>query len=219
MLLLGFVGASVLLVLLFRWVDPPYSAVMLQRAVSEGAAQSQRWLPLESIDPHFALAVLAAEDQRFPEHWGFDTAQIVAAVEDRLDGRPLRGASTITQQVARNLFLWQGRSYLRKGLEVWFTVLLEALWSKERILEVYLNIAETGERLFGVEVAAAHYFGRSAADLGERRAALLAAVLPNPLRYRVDAPTNYVRQRQDWILGQMRNLGGPAYLDRLAAAR
>jgi monofunctional biosynthetic peptidoglycan transglycosylase len=214
-LVLGFIGVSIMLVMLFRWVDPPYSAVMLQRAITEGAAQEHRWVPFELIDPQFALAVLAAEDQRFPEHWGFDTTQIVAAVEDRLDGLPLRGASTITQQVARNLYLWQGRSYLRKGLEVWFTLLLEVFWPKERILEVYLNIAETGKRSFGVGVAAQRYFGRSAADLGARRAALLAAVLPNPVRYRVEAPSAYVRQRQEWILGQMRNLGGVSYLGRL----
>lgn len=214
---LSAVGLSVVLVLWLRWFDPPYSAVMLQRLASEGAPQTQQWVAFAAIDPAIALAVIAAEDQRFPDHWGFDGTQIIAAVEDRLDGRPLRGASTISQQVARNLFLWQGRSYVRKGLEVWFTLLIEGLWSKQRILEVYLNIAETGERLFGIAAATQRYFGRPPAQVGARRAALLAAVLPNPLRYRVDRPSAYVQQRRDWILDQMRNLGGTRYLDRLKA--
>ena len=213
------VGLSLALVLLFRWVDPPYSLVMLQRLATEGPPQSSQWVDFEAIDPAIALAVVAAEDQRFPDHWGFDTAQIRAAVASHLDGRPLRGASTISQQVARNLFLWQGRSYFRKGMEVWFTLLLEGLWPKQRILEVYLNIAETGERAFGVAEATRRYFGRSPAQIGTRRAALLAAVLPNPVRYRVDRPSAYVLQRRDWILDQMQNLGGVTYLDRLGADR
>ncbi len=202
LILLGlFLLGSVGLVLLLRWVDPPYSAVMLQRLASEGGPQDQRWVAFAQIDREVALAVIAAEDQRFFDHWGFDTQQIIAAVEDHLDGRPLRGASTISQQVARNLFLWQGRSYLRKGLELWFTVLIEGLWTKQRILEMYLNFAEMGERLFGVGVAAEHYFSAAPADIGRRRAALLAAVLPNPVLYRVDRPSAYVRKRRDWIIG------------------
>jgi monofunctional biosynthetic peptidoglycan transglycosylase len=215
-LLLGLLFAvlgSVAVVVLLRWVDPPYSAVMLQRLASEGGPQTQRWVSITAIDPEMALAVVAAEDQRFPQHWGFDTDQILAAVEGHLDGRPLRGASTISQQVARNLLLWQGRSYLRKGLEAWFTVLIEALWDKRRILEMYLNFAEMGPRTFGVAAASARYFQRSPAELGRRRAALLAAVLPNPVVYRVDAPSAYVRERRDWIMGQMTNLGGPGYLE------
>jgi monofunctional biosynthetic peptidoglycan transglycosylase len=211
--LLAGVLASAGLVLLLRWVDPPYSAVMLHRIVAEGAPQAQRWVDLAQIDPALPLAVVAAEDQRFPRHWGFDTEEILAAVEKRLDGGRLRGASTISQQVARNLFLWQGRSYLRKGLEVWFTGLIEALWDKRRILEMYLNFAEMGERRFGAAAASAHYFGLDPGRLGARRAALLAAVLPNPVVYRVDRPSAYVRQRQDWILQQMDNLGGVSYLE------
>jgi monofunctional biosynthetic peptidoglycan transglycosylase len=221
LLLLGLLAAvlgSVIIVLLLRWLDPPYSAVMLQRLVSEGAPQHQQWVAIDRIDPQMALAVVAAEDQRFPQHWGFDTDEIIAAVGDHLDGRPLRGASTISQQVARNLFLWQGRSYLRKGLEVWFTVLIEALWDKSRILEMYLNFAEMGPRTFGVGAASERYFQLPADRLGGRRAALLAAVLPNPVVYRADAPSAYVRQRRDWILQQMGNLGGPRYLQAVLAS-
>jgi len=209
---LWFLGTSVLAVLTFRWVDPPYSAVMLQRLAVEGAPQRQHWVDLDRTGHHMALAVVAAEDQRFPEHHGFDTREIIAAIEEGLDGGRLRGASTISQQVARNMFLWQGRSYLRKGLEVWFTGLIEVLWPKRRILEMYLNFAEMGERIFGVGAASEHYFGIPADRLGRGQAALIAAVLPNPVVYRVDAPSAHVRKRRDWILGQMQNLGGPGYL-------
>lgn len=211
--LLGAVLGSIALVLLLRWVEPPYSAVMLQRLIAEGGPQRQEWVDIEDVSPWMSLAVVAAEDQRFAQHWGFDTHEIAAAVERHLDGGPLRGASTISQQVARNLFLWQGRSYLRKGLEVWFTALIETAWSKRRILEMYLNFAETGERTFGVAVASRRYFGIPPGQLDGRQAALLAAVLPNPLRYRVESPTSYVRGRADWIRRQMTNLGGPGYLD------
>lgn len=210
---------SASLVLALRWIDPPYSAVMLQRLAVEGAPQHQVWVDIEDIDPDLALAVVAAEDQRFPTHWGFDTVEIIAAVERHLDGGRLRGASTISQQVARNLFLWQGRSFVRKGLEVWFTTLLEALWPKRRILELYLNFAEMAERRFGVGAISRHYFGVAPAALGPRHAALVAAVLPNPVRYRVAAPTDYVRGRRDWILEQMQNLGGPAYLQGILPPR
>lgn len=211
-------GVSVGLVLAVRWLEPPYSAVMMQRLAVDGAPQRHVWVDIADIAPAMALAVIAAEDQRFPQHWGFDTGQILEAVEHRLDGGRLRGASTISQQVARNLYLWQGRSFLRKGLEVWFTGLIEALWSKQRILEMYLNFAETGERMFGVGVASREYFDRDAAGLSRQQAALIAAALPNPVVYRVDAPSAYMRKRQRWILRQMRNLGGPAYVQELLAA-
>ena len=207
------------MVLALRWLDPPVSAVMLQRQIAEGAPQRHLWTPIEEIDRYAALAVVAAEDQRFPDHWGFDLTEVAAAVETRLAGGTLRGASTISQQVARNLFLWQGRSWLRKGLEVWFTGLIEAAWSKRRILEVYLNFAETGDRLFGFPAASRHYFDRNPGQLGEDRAALLAAVLPNPIRLRVDRPSTYVLSRRDWIRSQMRNLGGPAYLESILQSR
>ena len=170
---------------------------------------------MESISPNAALAVIAAEDQRFPNHHGFDFAAIQDALDDQDEGKPLRGASTISQQVAKNLFLWSGRSLIRKGLEVWFTLLLELLWPKERILEVYLNIAEFGDSTFGVEAASQRFFNKSASRLIAIEAARLAAVLPNPLRYRADKPSAYVLKRQRWIERQMRQLGGVTYLDKL----
>ena len=206
-------------VLALRWFEPPYSAVMLQRLVVDGARQRQAWVDIADMAPDMPLAVIAAEDQRFAQHWGFDTDQIIAAVEQHLEGGRLRGASTISQQVARNLFLWQGRSFLRKGLEVWFTGLIEALWSKRRILEMYLNFAETGERMFGVGMASRVYFNRDVADLSRQQAALIAAVLPNPVVYRVDAPSAYVSERQQWILRQMRNLGGTPYVQALLSTK
>jgi monofunctional biosynthetic peptidoglycan transglycosylase len=205
-------SASLVLVLSLRWLDPPFSSVMLQRLAREGGPQRQQWVDLERTSPYMALAVVAAEDQRFPQHHGFDTEEIIAAIERRLDGGRLRGASTISQQVARNLFLWQGRSFLRKGLEVWFTGLVEVLWPKHRILEMYLNFAETGERMFGVAAASQHYFRVEPDRLSGQQAALIAAVLPNPLLFRVDAPSLHVRQRRAWILQQMQNLGGLEYL-------
>ena len=211
--------SAIAVVLAMRWLEPGSSAVMLHRLISEGAPQRQVWVDLDEIAPDMALAVVAAEDQRFPAHWGFDTVEIMAAFERHLDGGRLRGASTISQQVARNLVLWQGRSVLRKGLEVWFTALIEALWGKRRILEMYLNFAETGERMFGVGAASGTYFRRPAGELSRQQAALIAATLPNPVVYRVDQPSAYVRKRQRWILGQMHNLGGMAYLDSVLAGR
>jgi len=201
----------VVLVLVFRWVPPPTSSVMAQRALA-GEAVHYRWTPLERIAPVAALAVVAAEDQKFPQHWGFDVAAIGEALDASEEGRRLRGASTISQQVAKNLLLWEGRSWLRKGLEAGGTVLIEALWPKRRILEVYLNIAEMGDGVFGVAEASRLYFGRSPAALTGAQAALLAATLPNPRRYSALLPSPYVRERQAWILRQMAQLGGPAYL-------
>jgi len=203
---------SLLPVILLRWLPPPTSAVILQRTLAEDQAQDYHWVALRDIAPAMALAVVAAEDQKFPSHWGFDLDSIRDAAKHNARGGRLRGASTLTQQVARNLFLWQGRSYFRKGLEAWMSLLLELFWSKARILEVYLNIAELGNRTFGVEAAARRYFGIAAGDLSREQAALLAAVLPSPRRMHADNPSPYVQQRRDWILQQMAGLGGPAYL-------
>ncbi len=217
-LAVGFLALSMVLVLALRWLPAPGSSVMLQQALaavlSGEPTPRYQWVPLERISPPMALAAVAAEDQKFLAHWGFDLASIRQALKDRADGGRLRGASTISQQVAKNLFLWSGRSWLRKGLEAWFTLLVEALWPKRRILEVYLNIVELGEYTFGAEAASQRFFRKPAQELNRREAALLAAVLPNPRRYRVEAPSAYVRDRQRWILGQMTNLGS-AYLDRL----
>jgi len=202
-----FLIVSLLPVIALRWIPPPTSAVMLVRSLSEGRSQNYQWVPLQRIAPTMALAVVAAEDQKFPDHWGFDLDAIRDAAETRVRGGRLRGASTLTQQVAKNLFLWQGRSYLRKGLEAWMTVLLEIVWPKRRILEVYLNIAEMGDHTFGVQAASRHFFAQPADAINRQQAALLAAVLPNPHRYRVNSPSSYVLERRDWILQQMARLG------------
>jgi monofunctional biosynthetic peptidoglycan transglycosylase len=169
----------------------------------------------ERISPHAAVAVLASEDQRFPHHAGFDLESIADAVEKRSRGGRLRGASTISQQVAKNLFLWPGRSFLRKGLEAWFAGLLELTWPKRRILEVYLNVAEFGDGVFGVEEASRRFFGKPAAGLSADEAARLAAVLPSPRRMRADHPSPWVLARSAWIQEQMAQLGGAAYLRTL----
>jgi monofunctional biosynthetic peptidoglycan transglycosylase len=211
LLLLAGIALSVALVLAFRWLPVPTSSVMLQSRLA-GEVVVYRWVPWDSITAELALAVIASEDQRFPQHSGFDLESIREAVADFRAGDRLRGASTISQQVAKNLFLSNSRSVLRKGAEVWFTLLLEGLWSKRRILEVYLNIAEMGPGIYGVGAASERYFDRSPARLRREQAALLAAVLPNPKKLSVARPSAYVRDRQRWILGQMRSLGGTGYL-------
>jgi len=214
-------GSSIGSVLLLRWVEPSTSAFMVGTrkdallARDFDYANDYRWVDLEQVSPHAALAVIAAEDQQFPFHGGFDFKSIREAIRHNARGKRVRGASTISQQVAKNLFLWRGRSYLRKGLEAWFTVLIEALWPKERILEVYLNIAEFGRGVYGVEAASQRFYRKPAARLTRSQAATLAAVLPNPVRFRVDAPSRYVLTRRSRILGQMRALGGPNYLRQL----
>lgn len=214
-LLLLFAVVSAALVLTLRWLPVPISGVMIEKLYAAGASSNYQlrytWVSAKRISPHMKIAVVASEDQRFQEHFGFDFAAMTDAYAGYRSGAKLRGASTITQQTAKNVFLWSGRSWVRKGLEAWFTLLLELLWPKQRILETYLNVAEFGPGVFGVEAAAQTYFGKPAALLGPREAALLAAVLPNPLRLRVDRPSAYVLARQDWILGQMRRLSGEAY--------
>jgi len=196
---------SVGLVLALRTVDPPTSMVMLLQPGAVGEVE-YTWVGRDAIAASAARAVMASEDQRFVEHHGIDFVSLDKALAEYRDGDGLRGASTITQQVAKNLFLWQGRSFVRKGLEAYFAVLLEMCWTKERILEVYLNIAEFGPNVFGVEAAARQYFASSAASLTAQQAALLAAVLPNPQRLRADRPSEYVRERQAAIVTQMRLL-------------
>lgn len=204
---------SIVPVALLREFNPPLTALMLgewvqARAAGErGFSLRHEWLDAARIAPPAARAVIAAEDQRFSIHRGFDFDAIRAAIEDRAGGARLRGASTISQQVAKNLFLWRGRHWVRKGLEAWFTVWLELLCPKRRILEIYLNVAQFGPGLYGVEAASREFFGHGADSLDAREAALLAAVLPNPRLLAVREPSPYVRQRQAWILAQMRQLG------------
>lgn len=209
-------GALVVLVL--RFVPPPTSAMMLERQASAWLHGDthfrlhQHWVPWRAMSAHLPLAMVAAEDQKFPFHHGFDLDSIQSAIDAADEGTRLRGASTISQQTAKNLFLWSGRSFVRKGLEAWFTVLIEWTWPKQRILEVYLNIAEFGDGMYGVGAASAAYFHVTPAQLSAAQAARLAAVLPSPRRLHVDRPSAYVQRRTDWILRQMRQLGGPAYL-------
>lgn len=200
------------MVLVLRFVPPPTTAfVVAYRVATPGPTLvDRRWVPMARIAPSLAIAVVAAEDQTFPAHHGFDLESIGKAWDER--GERVRGASTISQQVAKNLFLWSGRSWVRKALEAWFTLLIELTWSKERILEVYLNIAEFGPGVYGAEAAAQRYFGAPAAALSQRQSALLAAVLPSPRRLRADRPSAYVAQRARWIERQVAQLGGPAYL-------
>jgi monofunctional biosynthetic peptidoglycan transglycosylase len=211
--LLAWLGATLALVLLFRFLPVPGSALMVERRLaswfSSGPYQARQvWMPLDQIAPSMGVAVIAAEDQNFPDHFGFDWQAIEKALAHNEHSRRKRGASTVSQQTAKNLFLWESRSWLRKGFEVYFTLLLEAGWSKRRILEVYLNIVEFGDGIYGVEAAARTFFHKPAKALRPAEAALLAAVLPNPRKFRVDAPSGYVRGRQEWILRQMGQLGG-----------
>jgi monofunctional biosynthetic peptidoglycan transglycosylase len=214
------VGLSVVCVVLLRWIPPLTSGVMVERRIDALLAWKSyridyRWVPWSRISKHAGLAVIAAEDQNFPNHYGFDVQSIQRAIDAHEKGRRLRGASTISQQVAKNVFLWSGRSFVRKGLEAYFTVLIELTWSKRRILEVYLNVAEMGDGVFGVEAASQRFFRKSAARIGPSEAALIAAVLPNPIRFRVNRPSAYVEERRGWILQQMDRLGGTAFLNGL----
>lgn len=206
-------------ILIFAFLPVPFSMVMIERQVAAwltgdfSYVAHSDWVPMDEISPYMALAVMAAEDQKFPEHWGFDVGAIESALShNQRNQNRIRGASTLSQQTAKNLFLWDGRSWVRKGLEVGLTAGIELVWTKRRILTVYLNIAEFGEGIFGVEAAAQHFFKKSASKLSASEAALLAAVLPNPLRFKANAPSGYVISRQQWILRQMRQLGGKTFL-------
>lgn len=195
------------LTLPLRWIDPATSAYMtLDQWRNDRAIQNQ-WVAYDAISDDLKLAVIASEDQKFPHHVGFDIEQIREAVDTHLDGGRLRGASTITQQLARNLYLWPGRDWVRKGLEAALTVPLELFVPKHRLLEIYLNIAEFDAGVYGAQQAAGHYFGKSAADLTRQEAAMLAALLPAPKRLEADRPDEFLLERQRWILEQMDNLG------------
>ncbi|QKN80320.1 monofunctional biosynthetic peptidoglycan transglycosylase [Scandinavium goeteborgense] len=204
---------------IFSVLPVPFSAVMVERQFGEMLSGNfhylahSDWVSMDEMTPWMGLAVIAAEDQKFPDHWGFDVSAIEKALaHNEQNENRIRGASTLSQQTAKNLFLWDGRSWLRKGLEAGLTVGIETVWSKKRILTVYLNIAEFGDGVFGVEAAAQRYFHKPANKLTMSEAALLAAVLPNPIRFRADAPSGYVRSRQAWILRQMRQLGGEGFM-------
>lgn len=212
------IALPVFTILVLRWVPPPLTAFMAYKRVGAALAGERdyalryRWARWERISPAMRIAVVAAEDQKFPHHSGFDLEAIEDAWQEHQRGGRLRGASTISQQVAKNLFLIPERSFARKGLEAYFTLLIEWLWPKRRILEVYLNTAEFGRGIFGVGAAGPRFFNKTPDRLTEHEAALLAAVLPNPARLHADRPSAYVRDRAAWILGQMHGLGGAEYL-------
>ncbi len=183
-----FIGISLLLVIAFKWLPVPYTATMAM----DGNGAVKEWEPIENIDPNLVAAIIAAEDSKFCEHWGFDAEAIEQAIEENAEGKRLRGGSTVSQQTAKNVFLWQGGGFFRKGLEAWFTFLIEAIWGKKRIMEVYLNVAETGIGTYGVTAGAERYFGKSAARLTPSEAARMAAALPSPKKRSVKNPGGWL---------------------------
>lgn len=221
-LILGFLAATFLGVLAFKWIPVPFTWLMLIRkaeAVMDKKAKTSEiqysWRSYEEISPNLPIAMIASEDQLFLEHFGFDFKALEKAVEHNKKSKRVRGASTISQQVAKNLFLWPGRSYIRKGFEVWFTFWIEVFWSKKRILEVYMNIAETGNLCFGAEAAAQKHFKTTARKLNANQAALITAVLPNPIKMNAGNPSGYVQSRKQHILRQVGLFGGTGYLKNL----
>jgi monofunctional biosynthetic peptidoglycan transglycosylase len=201
-MLLGLMAFSVHQVLLLRFINPPFTPLMVYCWI-KGDGMDFQWRSLSEVSSFLQQAVLASEDQRFLEHSGFDWNQIQRAIQERQRRGRVRGASTISMQVARNLYLWQGHSWIRKGLEAYYTVLIEIMWPKWRIMEIYLNVVEWGPGIFGAEASAQHYFQRPASRLTKYQAALMAAVLPNPKRWKASQPTPYIRSRQSTILRQM----------------
>jgi monofunctional biosynthetic peptidoglycan transglycosylase len=213
------IGFTFLQILLLNLFNPFTTSVILQRHIESifGGKKPIRyeWYNYEEISKQMTLAVISSEDQNFPDHFGFDIEQINKALKENKTRRRIRGASTITQQVAKNLFLWNGKSFIRKGLEAYYTVLLELLCSKKKIIEIYLNIAEMGDNIFGVSAASSIYFSKKPKLLTAGESALIAAVLPRPAKYSVKHPSGYIRKRQDWILKQMSSLGGVSYITDL----
>lgn len=206
--------SSFFFVILYKYVNPPVTPLMVIRVVQQSwngqtVRLKKAWIPLDRISPALPLAVVASEDNLFTEHSGFDFESIEKAREynAKKQGKKVRGASTISQQTAKNVFLWPGRSWLRKGLEAYFTVLIEVIWGKHRIMEVYLNVIETGKGIYGMEQACQTYYGRSCSGITRGQAALIAAILPNPLKWNPASPTPYLIGRQQWILWNMNNIG------------
>lgn len=210
---LWFIGLSVFSVILFRWVPIPVTPLMLVRCMEQKmdgkeVKLDKRWTPLEKLSPHLQLAVVCTEDQNFLWHYGIDFGALQKAMNNTEGREKRRGASTISQQVAKNVFLWNGRNWIRKGFEVYFTLLIETFWSKQRIMEVYLNVAEMGDGIYGAEAASRAYFKKSAVSLSKEQAATLASILPSPRRYSARRPGPYLQRRINWTLQQMRFWGG-----------
>jgi len=214
--LILFFGTSILFTLLYRFINPPVTPLMLIRAVenlTDGnkPSISKDWVSLSEISPNLTLAVIASEDNNFESHYGVDFKAIEKAKKLNAKGKKIRGASTITQQTAKNVFLWPARTYIRKGLEVYFTGLIELLWGKKRIMEIYLNVIEMGDGIYGAEAASQKYFHKSAKKLSRAEAASIAAVLPNPRRWRPDKPTAYIAKKKAWIMWNMNNVVKPSW--------
>lgn len=211
-LLLKIIGGlflfSIFIVVVYKWVPVPFTPLMVIRYFENPDEEIHHdWVPMEEISTNMQLAVITSEDQNFVKHHGFDFEAIEKAIENNKKGRRVRGASTISQQTAKNVFLWPARNWFRKGLETYFTFLIEMLWSKERILEVYLNSVEMGKGVYGVEAAAQYWFHKNAANLTAYEAAAIAAVLPNPRQYRANPASSYIQQRKNWIVRQMQYYG------------
>jgi monofunctional biosynthetic peptidoglycan transglycosylase len=216
--LIIFFGSSVFFVVLYRFVNPPVTPLMLIRTLEqtfngEHLQLKKTWKSLDEINANLQLAVVASEDNRFLEHSGFDLESIKKAqvYNEKMNGSKTRGASTISQQTAKNVFLWPDRTWIRKGLEVYFTFLIETVWGKKRIMEVYLNVIEMGNGIYGAEAASQQYFHRHAATLTQGQAALLAAILPNPRKWNPSRPSSYLLSREQWILWNMANIGKVEY--------
>ena len=211
-LILGFVVISILSVILFRWVPVPVTPLMVIRCVEQKMdgkkmRLSHDWVPFKEITPKLQLAVVCSEDQNYLKHFGFDWGAIQKAMKQNEEGKHIRGASTITQQTAKNVFLWPGRSYIRKGFEVWFTLLIEIFWSKERIMEVYLNSIEMGDGVYGAQAATQHWYRKDASSLTPIQAAGIAAILPNPRKYKATSSSSYINNRKTKIMRVMRQVG------------
>lgn len=216
---MAFFILSIVSVIVFRWVPVPITPLMVIRNIEQigdgkGLVMEHDWVSLEEISPKLQLAVVCSEDQNYLKHFGVDWGAIQKAMKENEKGKRVRGGSTITQQTAKNVFLWQGRSYLRKGLELWFTLLIEVFWSKERIMEVYLNSIEMGNGIYGAEAASQHWFHKSAKKLTKDEAAAIAAILPNPIRYKANPASSYISQRKAWIKQQMNFWGNTLDYDK-----
>jgi monofunctional biosynthetic peptidoglycan transglycosylase len=204
--------SSILTVILFKWVPVPFTPLMFIRNIEQwtegtSATFTHNWVSMDKISPNLVKAVIVSEDQKFFEHFGFDVEAIEKAYEGNKKGKKIKGGSTITQQTAKNVFLWPQRSYVRKGFEVYFSFLIEVFWSKERIIEVYLNSIEMGDGVYGAEAASQHWFRKSAKKLSTYEAASIAAILPNPRKYKAVRSSNYVERRKNWIVRQMGYFG------------
>ena len=213
---LWFIALSILSVIIFKWVPVPITPLMMTRAIEnkmdgKDMILTHDWEPIENISPNLQKAVIASEDGNFLKHNGFDFKAMQKAFKNNQKGKRLKGGSTISQQTAKNVFLWQGRSYLRKGLEAYFTVLIELIWGKERIMEVYLNSIEMGNGVYGAEAAAQHWYRKSAADLTKQEAAGIAAILPNPRKYKATNSSSYIQRRKGKIVRVMNHIGKIEY--------